>query len=290
MLAQRYTFILSTLVLLLSACDLVHYHPYEGRISGETGLTEKNLKRIEDLRLGPQFKFAFISDTQRWYDDTGDVVAAINRRGDIDFVLHGGDITDFGVTEEFEWMRDVLQGFRMPWVTLIGNHDFLGHGSSIYRKMFGPFNYGFTVGHVRFEMINTVALELDYSTPVPDFEFLQKEFEYIDSINALYPDSIRQTIFTMHSRPGDEQFNNNVAIPFSYYLRFFPGMTPETDRNPDDGKLPSFCLNGHNHHNETLEPFDNGILFHGIANIAKRSYFVITINNDDSYELEIIDF
>ena len=38
-----------------------------------------------------------ISDTQRWYNSTEDVVKALNARGDIDFVIHGGDQSDFGV-------------------------------------------------------------------------------------------------------------------------------------------------------------------------------------------------
>ena len=40
-----------------------------------------------------------ISDTQRRYDETKEVVNIINNRGDIDFVLHGGDMADFGGDE-----------------------------------------------------------------------------------------------------------------------------------------------------------------------------------------------
>lgn len=272
------------LSLLLSGCELLDYHPYEGRIKGDTHLTDANCKRLERLNLGAQFKFAFISDTQRWYDDTDDAVASINARRDIDFVIHGGDMTDYGITKEFEWMRDCLSHLHMPWLTVIGNHDFQGHGEHIYSEMFGPYNYAFTAGHVRFLMINTVALELDYSTPVPDFEFLDRESRYLNLINSQYPDSINRTIVVMHSRPNDEQFNNNVALPFDRYLQLFPGMTRE-----EGAPCRSFCLNGHNHHTETLEPFDDGILFYGIANIHKRVYYVITIN-DDCYEMELVEF
>lgn len=55
-----------------------------------------------------------ISDTQRWYNSTEDVVKALNARGDIDFVIHGGDQSDFGVTKEFIWMRDIFNKFRCP--------------------------------------------------------------------------------------------------------------------------------------------------------------------------------
>ena len=270
---------------LLAGCNMIQYHPYECHFDGDRHLTQKNLQQIESLRLGPTFRFAFISDTQRCYDDTDDVVAHINARGDIDFVLHGGDMTDFGLTDEFVWMRNSLTAFQMPWVSIIGNHDYLGHGEYIYQEMFGDLNYSFTVGHVRFEMINTVALELDYSTPIPDFDFLEREVNYIDSVNVVHPDSIAQTVFVMHSRPFDEQFNNNVNKPFDRYLHFFPGMTADAE----GAHLRSFCLNGHNHHTQTLDLFDDGILFYGICNIHKRQYYVITISNND-YEIETVDF
>ncbi len=261
--------------LLLTGCDLLKFHPYEGRVEGEVHLTEKNLKKLEQLHLGSSFKFAFISDTQRWYDETNDVVSHINKRGDIDFVIHGGDLTDFGVKDEFIWMRDCLLGFKMPWLTVIGNHDFLGTGEHIYSYMFGDYNYAFTVGHYRFLVMNTVALELDYSTPVPDFEFMHKQAEYIDSLNTEKPDSIIHSVFVMHSRPGDEQFNNNVLYPFDLYLNLFPAP---------------FCLNGHNHRTEAIEPYNDGIIFYGINEIKDRQYYVITVNPDSSYEMEVVDF
>lgn len=262
-------------ILLWSSCDLFRFHPYEGRFEGEEHLTRSNLKKIERLKIGSTYRFAFISDTQRHYDETDDVVRSINSHRDIRFVIHGGDLTDFGVTEEFVWMRDCLLKLNTPWFTVIGNHDFLGNGEHIYQQMFGDYNYAFTVGHTRFEMLNTVALELDYSTPVPDFSFLENEINYLELTNTTYPDSIRQTIFVMHSRPGDEQFNNNVLQPFDRYLQLFPAP---------------FCLNGHNHRTETIEPYDDGILFHGISSIKDRQYYIITIKDGNCYEMEVVDF
>ena len=99
---------LSKLILILllvcihSACDMFEVHPYDTRVKGEKNLNEKFIQQIEENLEGKKtFRFAFISDTQRWYDETEDVVADINRRGDVDFVIHGGDISDFGATHEF---------------------------------------------------------------------------------------------------------------------------------------------------------------------------------------------
>ena len=55
-----------------------------------------------------------MGDSQRWYDETLDFVGEINKRDDIDFVIHGGDMSDFGVTDEFLWQRDIMNKLRVP--------------------------------------------------------------------------------------------------------------------------------------------------------------------------------
>ena len=55
------------------------------------------------------------------------------KRDDIDFVIHGGDMSDFGVTDEFLWQRDIMNKLRVPYVALIGNHDCLGTGEETYQ-------------------------------------------------------------------------------------------------------------------------------------------------------------
>ena len=60
---------------MLAACDMFEYHPYESRIDGATGLTQRNLEALANLQIDGDFKFAFISDTHRDYDDTDDAVA-----------------------------------------------------------------------------------------------------------------------------------------------------------------------------------------------------------------------
>ena len=40
--------ILLAVVWLLQGYELIEYHPYDARIEGETGLTEKNIRLIEE--------------------------------------------------------------------------------------------------------------------------------------------------------------------------------------------------------------------------------------------------
>ena len=83
----------------------------------------------------------------------------------IDFVIHGGDMSDFGVTKEFLWQRDIMNGLKVPYVALIGNHDCLGTGEETYKTVFGPTNFSFIAGNVKFVCLNTNALEYDYPSP-----------------------------------------------------------------------------------------------------------------------------
>ena len=160
--------------LFLSGCGMIDYHPYDVRISGETEVNAHNMERIESNCQGKTtIRFVTMGDSQRWYDETEDFVKAINQRNDIDFVIHGGDMSDFGLTKEFLWQRDIMNGLHVPYVALIGNHDCLGTGAETYKAVFGPTNFSFIAGNVKFVCLNTNALEYDYSEPVPDFTFME---------------------------------------------------------------------------------------------------------------------
>ena len=85
---------------MLCGCNVIDVHPYDCNIKGERDINRRNTIRIEQALVGKkEFTFAFISDTQRWYDQTEKAVSDINGR-EVDFVLHGGDLTDFGITME----------------------------------------------------------------------------------------------------------------------------------------------------------------------------------------------
>jgi len=257
------------IIFILASCSAFEYQPYDGRISGESGINKKNIALIEkNCADRDTFRFAVISDTQRWYDETQDFVSVLNKRNDIDFVIHGGDISDFGVTKEFLWQRDILSHLKVPYVVLIGNHDCLGDGDEIFEKVFGQPNFAFTAGKVKFICINSNALEFDYSNPIPNFDFIESQLDTTDIKN-------HKTIFAMHARPYSDQFNNNVAKIFEYDIRRFPNLL--------------FCLSAHDHKLEADDLFGDGVMYYASANIAKRSYLVFTIYKE-GYKYEVVNF
>lgn len=254
----------------VSSCDSVFdVHPYDVRVKGQTALNSKQIVRIENLTYGKDtIRLAFISDTHQWLSDFSDEVADINRRDSIDFVIHGGDLTDFGSTREFEWTREKLLKLGIPFVALLGNHDCLGTGEQAYQEMFGNPDFSFIAGRIKFVCLNTNAMEFDYSRPVPNFDYMESQV----TENSQDYD---RTVICMHAAPYSEQFNNNVAKVFNYYTQNFPNLL--------------FCLYGHGHHTEQHDLFENGIMYYQVGNAPKRQYYLFTITPTD-YKYEIIDF
>ena len=249
--------------------EVFDIHPYDAKVSGKSGINAKNIERIESAtREKEVLRFALMGDSQRWYDETRDCVDHINQRGDIDFVIHGGDFSDFGATQEFEWMRDIMERLNVPYVGLIGNHDCIGNGEEIFRKIFGRPNFHFIAGNVLFVALDTNAFEYDYSNPVPDFDFL----EHLLADREILPE---KTVFAMHARPFSEQFNNNVAKTFENYVLAFPNTL--------------FCLNAHDHSLQAEELFGDGMMYYGCDSMKSRSYLVFTIR-PDGYDYEVVYF
>ena len=274
---------------LISSCDMVENQPYAARITGKTDLNTIYTRELSAAGLKPPFSFAFITDTQGSLDEMRQAIGIIRSRKDIDFIVHGGDLTDFGIVKEFIWARDIMEEAGIPYITVIGNHDCLGNGNDTFDYIFGPENFSFNIGPVHFLCLNTIALEYDYSRPVPDLDFIERDILSVAETNAQHPDSITHSIVVMHSRPYDEQFNNNVAKPFNYYIRMLPGMRDDDDRRVDGTFARGFCINGHNHQNAVTDIFKNGVLYYQCPNMGKRTFFVFTIT-DNGYEYEEVAF
>lgn len=258
---------------LLSGCGMIDYHPYDVRISGETNVNAHNIAKIEANCKGKtSIHFVTMGDSQRWYDETEDFVKAINQRDDIDFVIHGGDMSDFGVTKEFIWQRDIMNGLKVPYVALIGNHDCLGTGEETYKAIFGPTNFSFIAGNVKFICLNTNALEYDYSEPVPDFTFMEKELTDRE-------EEFEKTVVSMHARPYTDVFNDNVAKVFQYYVAQYKGI--------------QFCTAAHTHHFADETPYNDDIHYITTDCMDYRSYIVFTItptSNSDHPDYELVKY
>ncbi|MBE6299168.1 MAG: metallophosphoesterase [Bacteroidales bacterium] len=257
------------IIIIFSGCEMFEPHPYSGKIDGELHINAKNIELIENRCISnKQIKFAVISDSQGWYNQLEDFVEHLNGHSDLDFVLHLGDFTDYGVTSEFILQRNILQKLKVPYVSVIGNHDCIGNGEDIFLEIFGQLDYSFTAGDIQFVMLNTNALEFDNSKNVPNFLFIEKLLATNNLEN-------KRTIVAMHAPPRSEQLMDNLSKVFHDYIKRFPNLM--------------FCLNGHGHHFTERDIFNDGIIYYECTCINKRGYYLFTVT-PDGYEKEIIEF
>ena len=256
-------------VLVMGGCDMIEYHPYDLDIDGDTHLNETNIELIEQATRGKkEIKFMVISDTQRWYDETEKAVDFINTMDDIDFVIHAGDISDFGLKMEFVKQRDILQRLKVPFVTIIGNHDCLGTGPSVFNLIFGENNFSFDAGEVHFVCINTNGLEFDRTEEVPNFTFIGNDLKSVGP-------HIKKTVAAMHAGPNSDQFNGGVVGVFHKAMTSFPGY--------------QFGVYGHGHHTSVDEFFNDGIFYYECACAKAREILRFTIN-EEGYKYEALKF
>ena len=115
----RFRLICSSLLTgcLFSACQSIFdVHPYDMNLHGEHDINAAQIVRIRQLyNTRDTLRIAFISDTHQWYTQTKAEIADINSRSNIDFVVHCGDMTDTGTTNEFRMFRNILRELKVPY-------------------------------------------------------------------------------------------------------------------------------------------------------------------------------
>ena len=207
---------LLVLLFLFVSCEKVfEFSPYSAYVqSDRRNTTEKNFERISETATKPfePFKIAFISDTHLFYEDLEEAIKQINQRDDIDFVIHGGDITDMGLIKEFHIFQDLMKNLNKPYFTVIGNHDCLANGLFIYREMFGDENYSFVYRDCKFVFFNDVVWELNYTEP--DYAWLAQELRNT-------PSDIRHTFLITHIPPWTDQFFLSSFLFFNQIVTHF---------------------------------------------------------------------
>lgn len=255
------SFIALVVFLFLSGCDNpVSYSPFEVNVAKEfRNTTQKNLQRIAalDTTGSPPFKIALISDPHYHYDKLKDALTDINSKSDIAFIIVTGDLTENGLQKEFELFHRFMADSRKPYVTVIGNHDYLSNGGKIYQQMFGPLNYSFTFQNVKFVMWDNVLWE---SNKVPDWNW----FEH--SIAA-----------ELQGGTGLEKYDH--VIPFSHIPPFDGQLSANAESFHQllrDNKITT-SIHGHRHTYSSWELYGDGINYVTVGSPQHRSYAQLAV-------------
>ena len=261
---MKYLFFLFLVFAAASCKDLFQYSPNEVRLeNSERDLNDKNILKIQALPAKDTFRFIVIGDSQRFYDDLQDFVAAANELDGISFVVLNGDITDFGLNREYKAIARIMNELKIPYVGVIGNHDMLANGRLAYNEMWGPENFSFEWSDTRFVFLNTNSWERKKDETIPDLDWLQQ---------ALSGDEVhtaRQFVFA-HSSPLDTEFDASKKQGYADILT---------------GAGVKLSLHGHQHSFNRYVPVRGGLEYLVVASMNKRSFGLVTVTNNQ-YDIE----
>ncbi len=263
---KKINIIISCIIILsFTSCDdLFDYSPYEANVkSKDKNSTAKNLQLINNIQnVSDTFSFAFVTDVHYHYDNLKTVIDDINKKDDILFVIFGGDIADQALLKEFEIFYEIAENLNSPYLTIIGNHDYKSNGETVYKQMFGDYNYSFEFNNSKFVIFDDVVWE---SNKTPDFDWLSNQL--------LIAKSVKQIFVMAHIPPFDEQFDEEMEKTYSKILSV---------------NKVQLSIHGHVHGYSYGKPYSDGVNYLTVPWLKKPTYCIVKVI-DNSFEIEIIE-
>jgi Icc-related predicted phosphoesterase len=253
------------IILLFVTCDKVfEYSPYEANVSNEyKNTTVKNLQLIKNIQTtSDTFKFAFITDNHYQYTNLKTVIDDINRKDDIVFVILGGDIAHEGLRKEYMIFYNIMETLHKPYLTAIGNHDYLSNGEVVYQQMFGVNNYSFVFNDNKFVIFDDVVWESDMK---PDFIWLSTQL----TDNSLF----KQVFVIAHIPPFSDQFDSEME------------QTYKTLMQENNVQL---SIHGHVHSYSFGKYYEDSVDYLTCPNLKNPTYCIINVSNMSS-NIELIE-
>ena len=260
---KHITFIFCTVLLI--SCDSFENTPFS---SGDEHryLNQYNYNKLKAIPANDSvIKFAFIGDTQRFYDDTQDAVNIINTIDDLDFVIISGDLTDFGLLYEFEQMDEILSKLNVPYFSVIGNHDMVANGIEIFSDFYGSLNTVIEYQEVVFLLHNSNGISTAFDGTTPDIKWLQNQVV----INS----NKKWIVGVSHIAPNNVDFDPNLK---ELYQKVW-------------STSPNFLVSLHGHNHNMAQWQTENVDYINSSSPSKREMIVMTIN-DSGFVKSILQF
>lgn len=220
----------------------------------EQQLNAKNIARLDTLPKDDTITIAFVGDSQRFYDELTDFIDTVNQLQHVDFVILAGDISDFGLLEEFELINEKFTDLNKPYIGVIGNHDVLGKGDEVFARMFGPLNYSFNYQDVKFVLHNTNSKEYNNGN-VPDMNWIRSQL--------VKSDSAKYFVMVSHVPPFSDDFDKNLESAYASTLEETPSLL--------------LSLHGHIHEHKDGYPYEDGVRYITAPSFDQKSFVMIQI-------------
>lgn len=160
---------------------------------------------------GP-LRFAWLSDTHvgsdRGADDLRSAVADINKTAGLGFVLVTGDVTEMGSYTNLRLAKDILDGLRVPYHIIPGNHDtkWSGSGGSDFARLWGADRFAFESGGYRF-----IGLSQGPILRMGDGNWAPQDVRWLEGLLAEPGGATKPTVFVSHY-PLDESISNWYVV------------------------------------------------------------------------------
>ena len=250
-------FLLVVISALAGCSEYYEYSPNQVRDrNSPEDLNKKNLLKLHANPKDDTITIAFLGDSQNFYDEAVRFVDKVNNIRAIDLVVIAGDISDYGLLQEFEWIHERLRKLNKPFIGVIGNHDLVGNGEAVYENMFGPLDFSFIYDSVKFVIHNTNSREY-LKGNVPDMEWLKKEL--------MPANGVQHYIGISHVPPFSGDFNPELEDAYSNLLASAPGFL--------------VSLHGHIHRHTDGYPYDDGVRYVTGPSFEQRSFVLLKISS-----------
>lgn len=208
-------------VIFFISCAPFRNSPFSNQLFHvERDINPTSIQRINNIEADGKIRIAIYTDPHQNYRDTDGLVVQINKATDIDFVASLGDVTNSGYNFEYDQYLDAYTLFNYPTLSVLGNHDAVGAGVEIFKKVFGPTNFWFESDTKRYIFFNSANWEAP------------KEFNSAWLKKTVEESTKSVLIFTHVGLRDTERFSGTDAQNFSDVI-----SSPKVQ----------MVLNGHNH-------------------------------------------
>lgn len=226
------TFLLPVIIIAVS-CNKFEYSPNQSfDRDSPTDLNAKNLARLNQNNnpSNDTVRFILTGDTQRSYDQARALIAVANNNcPKLDFVLLNGDISDFGLRQEMEWVTTIYEDLKVPYITVIGNHDLVANGLNAYKHMFGELNFSFVYKNVKFICHDDNSREYRFNGKVPDLDWLSTQLQTDNNVTAI--------VGVAHIPPTSVDFDANLKDAYEGLLNSNPKVVASLHSHENTNKV-----------------------------------------------------
>ncbi len=107
------------------------------------------------------YSFVVVGDT---HGKSEFVQAIRGKEKDAEFIVHLGDFTPSGTKDQYLTFLQAVRSMEMPVFVVPGNHDVKHNGAAWFKKFFGPANYSFSIGKMKYVFCDTSSMDIDSKT------------------------------------------------------------------------------------------------------------------------------